>query len=123
MTKERGSGKRNQILPRIRILYGAEVAFGPGKVELLAAIEKHGSIRSAAAEMGMSYMRAWNLIQTMNKSFKKPVVVLTRGGRDKGGAQLTPVGKSAIRLYESMKQKCLEVIDRDWAEFKTLLRK
>ena len=74
-----------QIVPRIRVVFGRNIALGPGKAELLEHIVRTGCLRKAAAAMKMSYMRAWMLVQTMNRCFKKPVVVTKRGGA-KGGA-------------------------------------
>ena len=67
-----------QIVPRIRVVRGRDVALGPGKVELLEHIAQTGSLRKAAAAMDMSYMRAWMLVQMMNHCFKKPVVIARR---------------------------------------------
>jgi molybdate transport system regulatory protein len=67
-----------RIVPRIRVVSGRDIALGPGKVELLEHIARTGSLRKAAAAMDMSYMRAWTLVKTMNRCFKKPVVVAAR---------------------------------------------
>ncbi len=88
-----------QILPRIRVVRGRDVALGPGKVELLEHIAHTGSLRKAAAAMDMSYMRAWTLVQTMNRCFKKPLVVTQRGGADGGRATVTESGKAVAALY------------------------
>ncbi|HVM59495.1 MAG TPA: LysR family transcriptional regulator [Verrucomicrobiae bacterium] len=96
-----------QILPRIRIVHGRDVALGPGKVELLEHIVRTGSLRKAAAAMDMSYMRAWTLVQTMNRCFKKPVVITKRGGADGGRATVTDNGKAAITLYRRIESQSL----------------
>ena len=96
-----------QILPRIRIIRGRDVALGPGKVELLEHIARTGSLRKAAAAMDMSYMRAWTLVQTMNRCFKKPVVITKRGGADGGRAIVTDNGKAAITLYRRIEAQSL----------------
>ena len=70
-----------RISPRLRVLYGNEIALGPGKADLLAVVAETGSIREAAERMHMSYMRAWTLIRTMNRCFKEPLVVSIRGGK------------------------------------------
>jgi len=62
----------------MRVLCGDDIALGPGKVDLLALIGETGSIREAAERMGMSYMRAWTLIKTMNACFREPLVVASR---------------------------------------------
>jgi len=69
------------IQPRLRVRAGDEIALGPGKVELLGFVRETGSIAEAAKQMGMSYMRAWTLIKTMNACFKEPLVEAVRGGQ------------------------------------------
>jgi|SRR5579871_5015851 len=97
-----------QILPRIRIVCGRDIALGPGKVELLEYIAHSGSLRKAAAAMDMSYMRAWMLVKTMNRCFKKPVVVLHRGGAEGGAATLTDTGMAVLVLYRKMEKRSME---------------
>jgi len=111
-----------ELQPRIRIRAGNEIPLGPGKSELLGWVQKTGSITKAARKMGMSYMRAWTLIRTMNACFKEPVVVATKGGnKGGGGAQLTETGRRALALYESMNRKCLRAARPDWTKLQTLL--
>ena len=110
------------IMPRIRITVGEEVPLGPGKAQLLALIHQTGSITQAARAMGMSYMRAWTLIQTMNACFKKPLVITSKGGKKGGGgAQLTETGREALVLYEEMIRKCLQALQPDWDRLQKLL--
>ena len=111
-----------RIVPRIRIVFGRDVAFGPGKAELLEHIARTGSLRSAAAAMEMSYMRAWTLVQTMNRCFKKPVVVTTRGGADGGSATLTDTGKAALALYRRMESLGLRAMKPAQSEFMKLMQ-
>ena len=66
---------------RLRITRGDDIAVGPGKIELLEAIARTGSITAAARALGMSYRRAWLLVDTMNRCFKSPVVEAEAGGR------------------------------------------
>jgi len=96
-----------EIRPRIRVIRDGEVLLGPGKADLLEAIERAGSIRQAAAEMGMSYMRAWTLVKAMNEGFREPVVESVRGGAGRGGASLTPTGHLVLELYREMQQEAL----------------
>lgn len=110
------------LLPRLRITQGTDIALGPGKADLLEWIAKTGSITRAASQMGMSYMRAWTLIQTMNKSFKRPVVESVRGGRERGGAKLTPTGTRALQLYRRMEKASLKSTQADWGKLRQLLR-
>src|SRR5215813_6041910 len=95
------------LLPRLRVLWGEDIALGPGKVDLLALIGQTGSIREAAKRMHMSYMRAWTLIRTMNRCFKEPLVEAVRGGRQGGGARLTKTGLMALTLYQRMEKASL----------------
>ncbi|GAA5481980.1 hypothetical protein Hsar01_01195 [Haloferula sargassicola] len=83
----------------IRLLLSGELSFGPGKAELLEKIDGTGSIQLAAAEMGMSYMKAWKIVKGLNARFRDPVVELSRGGNAKGGAILTPTGREILELY------------------------
>jgi len=72
---------------------------GPGKVDLLEAIARTGSITAAARSLGMSYRRAWLLVDTMNRCFRKSVVEAESGGRRGGGTRLTETGAEAVRRY------------------------
>lgn len=75
---------------------------GPGKAELLDLIAATGSIAAAARDMGMSYKRAWMLVETLNAMFDQPVVASTRGGRGKGGAVLTKRGYAILAEYRGV---------------------
>jgi len=86
---------------RLRVLRGEDIAVGPGKVDLLEAIERTGSITAAAKSLGMSYRRAWLLIDTMNRCFKRPVVDAEAGGQRGGGTRLTPLGAEVVRRYRA----------------------
>ena len=85
-------------------------------MELLEHIAKTGSLRKAAAAMDMSYMRAWTLVQTMNRCFKEPLVVTQRGGADGGGAMVTETGKAAVSLYrriETQSQRATRSLEKE----------
>ena len=84
---------------RIRIVFDGDDVMGPGKAELLERIDRCGSIAAAGREMGMSYKRAWTLIETLNAMFRSPVVERTRGGAGGGGAVLTDRGREVLALY------------------------
>ncbi|HVO50491.1 MAG TPA: LysR family transcriptional regulator [Thermoanaerobaculia bacterium] len=99
-----------RIRPRIRVLSGDVVVFGPGKADLLDAIRELGSIRDAAKALGMSYMRAWTLVRTMNRGFRDPVVTLERGGAAHGGAVLTETGRLVLGLYREMETASLRAM-------------
>ena len=100
--------------PRIRIKAGKDIALGPGKVDLLEAIERSGSISAGARELGLSYRRAWDLVDTMNHCFKHPLVARIKGGKGGGGAQLTPVGRNMLDLFRTMETKALKAIAPEW---------
>ena len=84
---------------RFRIDFGPEGAIGPGKIALLEHIGSSGSLSQAARELRMSYRRAWQLLESVNSSFREPVVLTAKGGRGGGGARLTPFGERLIRAY------------------------
>ena len=84
---------------RLRILHGDDIAVGPGKVDLLEAIRATGSITAAARSLGMSYRRAWLLVDTMNQCFREPVVKTASGGARGGSTVLTEVGLEVVRRY------------------------
>ena len=111
-----------RIVPRIRVVFGRDVALGPGKVELLEHIARTGSLRKAAAAMEMSYMRAWTLVQTMNRCFKKPVVVTKRGGAEGGAATITDAGKAVLALYRKIEADSLAATKSGQSQLSRYLR-
>ena len=111
------------IQPRLRIRVGEEIALGPGKAELLELVQRTGSIREAAKQMGMSYMRAWKLIQTMNQCFKGELVLTTRGGKSGGGATVTEFGRKALQLYQQMESDSLHGCEGSWKKLQQLLQR
>ena len=100
---KRPARKRFQSL--FRLYLGDEIALGPGKIDLLRHIAETGSISAAARRMEMSYNRAWLLVRTMNRSFKKPLVLASRGGDRHGGAGLTLQGRQVLELYQRVEQE------------------
>jgi|SRR5689334_23709112 len=116
------SARTRTIQPRLRVRVGNEIALGPGKVELLEFVQGTGSITEAARQMGVSYMRAWTLIRTMNDCFKKPLVAAARGGsKGGGGAALTETGREALALYRRMSRQCIEATRKEWKRLQGLL--
>jgi molybdate transport system regulatory protein len=120
-------GKNNPVRspalhPRFRIVCGREIAFGPGKADLLELIGETGSIGKAASRMKMSYMRAWTLVQTMNRCFKKPLVLASHGGEGGGGAVLTKTGKEILVLYRQLETKASTAIRATSKKLLSLLR-
>lgn len=106
---------------KFRILFGSEIAMGPGKADLLEAIRDTGSISGAARRLKMSYKRAWNLTDTMNRCFRDPLVDTATGGGGGGGAQLTAFGAQVLKHYRSMEQRTNAAIRRDLGAFAALL--
>jgi molybdate transport system regulatory protein len=90
---------------RLRIKYGDEIALGPGKIAILEAIAETGSISAAGRKLGMSYRRAWLLVDQMNQYFKEPVVQAATGGAQGGGTALTATGAEIIKLYRTIEQQ------------------
>src|SRR2546430_11324362 len=89
---------------RLRVTKGDDIAVGPGKVDLLEAIAATGSITAAARRLGMSYRRAWLLVDTMNRCFKNPVVDAETGGKRGGGTRLTAVGAETLQRYRKVEK-------------------
>jgi molybdate transport system regulatory protein len=112
---------RRPNAPNLRVLMGATIAMGPGKADLLQAIGDEGSISGAARRMGMSYRRAWLLVETMNRSFRDPLVETGRGGRGGGGARLTTLGRKALDRYRRMEATARRAVARDMVAFNKLL--
>ena len=95
---------RPEPLVRLRVVFGPDGMMGPGKAELLERIAATGSISAAGREMGMSYRRAWQLVETMNAMFADPVVQSTRGGAAGGGAVLTQAGRAVLDEYRALEE-------------------
>ena len=102
-------------------MFGAEIAIGPGKADLLDAIAATGSISESARRMGMSYRRAWLLVDTMNRCFREPVVASAAGGSGGGGARLTPFGRRVLDRFRAMEARVDRALGRDLDRFAELL--
>lgn len=107
----------------LRILTKRTPAIGPGKAALVSHIDETGSISAAARAMGMSYRRAWQLVDALNESFSQPVVRTAIGGRRGGGAQVTAFGRRVVREYHRMENKASSAIQTDLRRFARRLRK
>jgi molybdate transport system regulatory protein len=124
MAKAREPGAAGRTpKPQIRILFRKAIAMGPGKAELLQAIERTGSISAAAREMDMSYRRAWLLVDTMNQSFKQVLVSTETGGQRGGGARVTEFGHEVLQRYLAMEAKAANSVSDEMAEFVKLMAK
>jgi len=96
--KESGKPIDDKATLKIKIKIAGTV-IGPGKIAILQAVDQGGGISKAARSMGMTYRRAWHLINTLNTSFNNPVVETTVGGEGGGGAYLTEFGKNLVMRY------------------------
>jgi molybdate transport system regulatory protein len=87
---------------KLQLLLGEDIAMGPGKAELLEAIVREGSISAAGRALGMSYRRAWLLVDAMNRCFRERLVATTPGGAKTGGARLTAAGVKVLEDYRAL---------------------
>lgn len=106
---------------RLRIYRDEGIAIGPGKVALVEAIAETGSISAAARRLGMSYRRAWLLVDELNRALRKPAVVGVAGGRHGGGATLTPVGEELVKRYRSVERTSRTAAAADLASLTRML--
>jgi molybdate transport system regulatory protein len=109
-------------MKRVRHLDGA-VAMGPGKVELLEGIAETGSIAAAGRRMGMSYKRAWLLVEAMNAMFVGPLVGAAKGGAGGGGAALTPLGQRMLKAYRGLESAANKAGARELTAMRRALAK
>lgn len=91
--------------PELRVQVRIVPLIGPGKIQLLEAIDRHGSISAAARVLGMAYPNAWKLLDNLNRHFREPLVERVMGGRRGGGASLTDTGRTVLEIYRSMEAK------------------
>jgi len=105
-----------------RLTIKAGVAMGPGKADLLRAIEATGSITAAAKQLGMSYRTAWLLVQSMNEHFTEPLVIAGRGGATRGGATVTPTGHKVVVIYEKVQAEAAKAAAKHSAAFSKFLK-
>lgn len=102
--------KRKEIRFRCWVDVDGERFFGPGPAQLLRLIEETGSISRAAQAMGMSYRKAWDIVDNVNTRGSKPFVIAQKGGQRGGGAQLTETGKKALVAYEKLAGKIEKIV-------------
>jgi len=107
----------------LRVLAAGAPAIGPGKAELIERIGQTGSISAAGRAMGMSYRRAWQLVEALNRSFRQPVIVTAIGGQRGGGAHVTPYGRRLAARFRAMEGKATSAIAADLRRFEGELRK
>lgn len=109
--------------PRLRVVIEPDVAIGPGKADLLEAIRDTGSISAAGRKLGMSYRRAWLLVDELNQHLGAPVVEAQTGGAKGGGAALTATGQEVLDRYRNMEAACREAIAGDVQALRNLIRR
>jgi molybdate transport system regulatory protein len=107
----------------LRITFEPNIGLGPGKARLLEGIRDLGSIAAAGRRMGMSYKRAWLLVEQMNLAFAKPLVATAKGGERGGGAALTAAGAEVLKRYRRMEAATRRAVAKDAAALKKMLVK
>ncbi|MGZ8211756.1 MAG: winged helix-turn-helix domain-containing protein [Burkholderiales bacterium] len=112
---------RNRIQLRLRIDVDRKAALGPGKIALLEAITETGSISAAARKLGMSYRRAWLLIDDTNSRLRTPAVTRAKGGSRGGSSELTETGRRLIELYRKVEATAYSGSDADIRALAALL--
>jgi len=105
---------------KLRLVVEGGDWLGPGKADLLEGIAETGSISAAGKRMGMSYKRAWGLVDVMNAMFQAPLVSASRGGASRGGAELTDTGQRVLALYRRMQDKGAAALANEIAELDRL---
>ena len=100
-----------KIKSRIWIEADGHILLGEGRISLLKAIDETGSLSKAAKSLGMSYKKAWSLIDAVNKRAEKQVTTSSIGGKGGGGAELTEYGKSLVETFETINKNCWEFLD------------
>jgi molybdate transport system regulatory protein len=105
---------------RIDLASGARI--GPGKIALLEAIRSTGSISAAARSLGMSYRRAWLLVEEINRALRRPAVTAESGGARGGGAMVTPVGERVVDLYRIIESQAQAAAGGEFRAIGRLIR-
>ncbi|MBC2666073.1 LysR family transcriptional regulator [Novosphingobium flavum] len=96
------SGASNPLKIKLQLYCGDEIAMGPGKADLLEAIAREGSISAAGRALGMSYRRTWLLVDAMNRCWDVPLVETAMGGKQGGGARVSPRGEAVLAAYRAL---------------------
>lgn len=105
--------KKKEIRVRCWVNVDGERFFGPGPAELLHLIDDTGSISKAARSMGMSYKKAWDIVDNLNSRGREPYVISQKGGDKGGGAQLTARGKRIVTAYDKLNAKVIDIVSRE----------
>ncbi|ODA66782.1 Molybdenum-pterin-binding protein MopA [Methyloligella halotolerans] len=115
-TAKSGHAKGQKPFPRLRIPIADGLVLGPGKIELLEAIGRTGSISAGGREMGMSYRRAWLLVDALNRMFAKPLILTATGGTRGGGAQVTDEGRAVVSAYRRAEERTKPSSRKNWPD-------
>ena len=107
----------------IRIDLASGDRIGPGKIALLEAIRATGSISAAARALGMSYRRAWLLVEELNQALRQPPVAAKTGGRRGGGAVVTPAGERVVGLYRAIESHARAAAGSEFRAIGKLVRR
>jgi molybdate transport system regulatory protein len=102
---------------KLRIDLAPGTAIGPGKIALLEAITGSGSLSEAARQLGMSYRRAWLLLDSLNRTFTGPLATASVGGRGGGGVQVTPLGAELVQRFRSLEASVDRLATEQFAAF------
>jgi molybdate transport system regulatory protein len=121
MGKKKRARRAVSLRPRFRVMCGAEIALGPGRADLLELIGQTGSLRAAAKRMGMSYMRAWKIVKSLNERFHPALVDVARGGPSGGGAKLTETGRKVVGGYRLMERQTQKAVGKTWNQLRRFL--
>jgi molybdate transport system regulatory protein len=101
----------------LRVMGKRAPAMGPGKAELVERIAQTGSISAAARAMGMSYRRAWQLVEALNRDYRERLIDTATGGKRGGGARVTPFGQQIVARFRAMEDKASAAIASDLRRF------
>lgn len=107
---------------KLTVILASGARIGPGKAKLLESIHSTGSISAAAREMGMSYKRAWLLLDSLNAAFEQTVVTTTLGGPGGGGARLTEFGSELLERYRRMQEQAQAMFREDLERLQRVAR-
>lgn len=118
---EAAKGAARRAALTIRVDLGEHGSLGPGKIALLELVSEHGSITAAGKEMGMSYRRAWLLIDEINHIFREPLVASQKGGSGGGGARLTNLGRDVVARYRAIEGAAATASAADMLALKAVL--
>lgn len=110
-----------QVGTRLRVVLEADIALGPGKADILEGVRDTGSIAAAGRRMGMSYKRAWTIVDGLNRDFREPLVSAAKGGARGGGARLTPLGEEVLARYRRIEAIAEEAAAGEIAALKAAL--